>query len=33
MSLDQIVAIVDTAILGLLVVWAFMDRCNFYFRK
>jgi len=25
--------LIDTLILGLLVAWCIMDRCNFYIRK
>ncbi len=30
--LDLYVAVIDTAIFVLLLVWSIMDRCNLYFR-
>lgn len=33
MTLDEYLAIVDTAILVVIVVWALLDRTNTYFRK
>jgi hypothetical protein len=33
MTIDHYVAAVDTGIFVLLIVWAFMDRMQFYFRK
>lgn len=32
MTIDHYVAIIDTAILILLLVWSWMDRNNIYFR-
>lgn len=32
MTVDHYVAVVDTCILGLLLVWSWMDRNNIYFK-
>ena len=33
MNVDHYTAVIDTAILILLIGWMIMDRCNFYFKK
>lgn len=33
MTVDHYIAAVDTAILALLLVWAWMDRHNIYFKE
>ena len=33
MNVDHYMAVVDTGILALLLVWSYMDRNNIYFKK